>query len=72
MIATEQIKQLTSKEKLMAIEAIWDELLSAGEHIESPAWHAEALQETKSRVDAGLEQPIDWEQAKAKLRKEFE
>jgi hypothetical protein len=56
----------------MAIEAIWGELLSAGEHIESPAWHAEALKETKSRVDAGLEQPIDWEQAKAKLRKEFE
>ena len=56
----------------MAIEAIWSELLSSGEHVESPTWHAEALKETKSRVDAGLEDPIDWEQAKAKLRREFE
>jgi hypothetical protein len=72
MIATEQIKQLTSKEKLIAIEAIWDELLSSGEYVESPDWHAEALKETKSRVEAGLEEPIDWEQAKAKLRKQFE
>ena len=72
MIATEQIKQLSSKEKLVAIEAIWIELLSSGEHVESSAWHAEALKETKSRVNAGLEEPIDWEQAKAKLRKEFE
>lgn len=51
----------------MTIEAIWAELLSSGEDVESPAWHAEALKETKSRVDAGLEESIDWEQAKAKL-----
>jgi hypothetical protein len=72
MIAAEQIKQLSSKEKLMTIEAIWEDLLSSSEYVESPAWHAEALKETESRVEAGLEEPVDWEQAKAKLRKEFE
>jgi len=72
MLAAEQIKQLSSKEKLMTIEAIWEDLLSSSEHVESPAWHAEALKETESRVEAGLEEPVDWEQAKAKLRKEFE
>ena len=71
MIAIEQIKQLSNKEKLMAIEAIWSEIIASSEHIESPSWHLEALNETKARVAAGLEEPIDWEQAKAKLRREF-
>jgi len=71
MIAIEQIRQLTQKEKLMAIEAIWGELLASSEQVESPSWHFEALNETKARVAEGLEEPIDWEQAKAKLRKEF-
>ena len=56
----------------MAIEAIWEELLRSEEDIESPAWHLEALKETEKRVAAGLEEPIDWEQAKEKLRREFE
>ncbi len=72
MIAKEQIKQLSHKEKLMAIEAIWSDLLSSPEQVESPGWHQEALKETEARVAAGLEEPIDWEQAKAKLRREFE
>jgi len=72
MLAIEQIQQLTQKEKLLAIEAIWGDLLSSKEEIESPSWHLEALKETEKRVASGLEEPIDWEQAKAKLRKEFE
>ena len=72
MLAVEQIQQLTTKEKLMAIEAIWEDLLSSKEEVESPDWHLEALKETEKRVASGLEEPIDWEQAKAKLRKEFE
>ena len=72
MIPIEQIKQLSHKEKLMAIEAIWDDLLASPEQVESPLWHQEALKETEARVAAGMEGPMDWEQAKAKLRKEFE
>ncbi len=56
----------------MAIEAIWSDLLDSPEKVESPGWHQGALKETEARVAAGLEEPIDWEQAKAKLRKEFE
>lgn len=72
MLAAEQIKQLSKQEKLMAIEAIWEALLNSEDDIESPSWHLEALKETENRVAAGLEEPIDWDQAKAKLRKEFE
>ena len=65
MLATEQIQQFTKKEKLMAIEAIWEDLLSSKEEIESPKWHLEALKETEGRVASRLEDPIDWEQAKS-------
>ena len=54
----------------MAIEAIWGDLLTSSEQIHSPSWHLEALKETEARVAADLEEPMDWEQAKAKLRKD--
>ena len=72
MIAIDQIKQLTHKEKLMAMEAIWDDLSATPDQIVSPDWHADALKETEARAAAGLEEPIDWEAAKKKLRKGFE
>lgn len=72
MFALDQIKQLTHKEKLMAMEAIWDDLSATPEQLESPNWHADALKKTEARVAARLEEPIDWEVAKKELRKEFE
>jgi hypothetical protein len=47
MIAMEQIKQLSHKEKLMAIEAIWGKLLASPEPVESPGWHQKALKKRK-------------------------
>jgi hypothetical protein len=72
MIALDQIKQLTHKEKLMTMEAIWDDLSASQEGIESPEWHQDALRETEARAAAGMEEPMDWEVAKRQLRKEFE
>ena len=56
----------------MTNEAIWDDLLASSEHVESPRWHREALKETEARVAEGIEEPVDWDQAKAKLRQAFE
>jgi len=72
MIALDQIKQLTHKEKLMTMEAIWDDLSASQEGIESPKWHQDALKKTEARAAAGMEEPMDWEVAKRQLRKEFE
>ena len=72
MIALDQIKQLTHKEKLMTMEAIWDDLSASQEGIESPEWQQDALRETEARAAAGMEEPMDWEVAKRQLRKEFE
>ena len=66
------LKQMTTKEKLIALEAIWEDLSQNEESIESPAWHQDELAATEERVKAGQESFVDWEQAKKELRERFE
>lgn len=64
LIATQN---LTRQEKLRIIEQLWDELsLSPGE-FESPAWHADALQDAEQAVASGTAVFLDWNQAKEHL-----
>lgn len=64
-----EIKQMPRKEKLRLMEALWEELSHDETDIESPAWHAEALRETAARYSRGEEKILDWQKAKAQLRK---
>ena len=57
------------QEKLRLMEALWADLSRNEAELESPAWHADALRETSERVARGEEKILDWEQAKAELRK---
>lgn len=66
------LKQMTQAEKLMALEAIWEDLSRNEAAFESPAWHLKELAATKERVQAGKEKFVDWEQAKKDLREEVE
>jgi hypothetical protein len=52
MLDTAAIKQLSRKEKLWIMEAIWEDLSMEDELIESPAWHKKALSETENRLRA--------------------
>ena len=54
------------------MEAIWEDLSHDEEPLESPDWHQQALQETEHRLNTGQEQIVDWQEAKKKLRKQFE
>lgn len=56
-------------DKLRLMETLWEELSRDESAMESPAWHATALAETEQRLANGQEQVLDWEQAKADLRK---
>jgi len=65
LIVTETLSRI---EKLRLIEQVWDELIQGQADIESPAWHADALQKAERAIannDAGF---IDWNQAKEQLR----
>jgi hypothetical protein len=45
-----------------------DSVTREGERYESPAWHEQELKEAEARVESGAEKPIDWADAKRKLR----
>ena len=64
------IKQMSREEKLMAFEALWEDLSRNEAEFESPGWHREELLATEDRVNAGKEQFVDWESAKRQLREQ--
>ncbi len=55
-------------EKLGAMEDQWQTLRRKNPRLESPPWHQKALLETVAHHDAGMEQPIEWDDAKRELR----
>jgi hypothetical protein len=63
------IQHLPRQEKLRLMETLWEDLSRDEAELESPAWHEKALAETEQRLANGQEQVLDWEQAKAELRK---
>ncbi len=54
------------------MEAIWKDLSNEEEHVESPEWHKQALDDTERRLSSGQEKIVDWQDAKKELRKRFE
>jgi len=72
MLDIKEIKNLSREEKLIIMEALWEDLSRDEEKIESPSWHEDALKNTKTRFENGNESMIDWDKAKKKLRNRFE
>jgi len=68
-MSVQEIQQMPRQEKLRLMELLWSDLSRDDSEFESPAWHGMALQETAQRVAEGREPVLDWEQAKARLRK---
>lgn len=68
MDAVLPLDQMTTAEKLRAMEILWADLSRKAESFESPAWHGEVLRERDQRIAAGQEPSTEWEAAKSKLR----
>jgi hypothetical protein len=68
MDITLPLDQMTSAEKLRAMEALWTDLSRSEENIQSPSWHGQVLEEREARVKSGQEKFMDWEAAKQELR----
>ncbi len=66
------LKEMTLHEKLAIMESLWEDLAGSPESIESPAWHGEILKERRQRNADGSAQFVDWETAKADIRKKLE
>ena len=67
-----ELRKLPSTEKLKIIEALWSDLAGDEESFVSPPWHEDALRETASKFTEGSIQSFAWEEAKKKLRKQFD
>ncbi|PWU10790.1 MAG: acyl-protein synthetase [Verrucomicrobia bacterium] len=63
------LDQMSTEEKLRALEMIWADLSQHEDEIESPSWHGDVLKEREERVASGKESFVPWEEAKAQLRK---
>lgn len=71
MSSTLPLDQMTTEEKLVAMEELWADLTGNQEEFKSPAWHEAELKEREKRAADGLERPVDWDAAKDELRNRF-
>ena len=62
-----QIKEMSLKDKLFAMETIWDDLCHNEQPIQSPPWHDEILQE-RLKESKESNKFSDWEVAKQNIR----
>lgn len=62
------LDEMTTAEKLQAIEEIWADLQRVSEGIPSPRWHADVLAARAERVREGRSQFSDWSTAKSRIR----
>lgn len=66
------IHDMTFEEKLQAMEELWKSISSNEALVEIPEWHLDALRTTEANLQAGRDLSLDWESAKADLRKRAE
>ena len=67
MIGLEQIHQLPLREKLLVMEAIWDDISREEQNLEVPQWHKEVLDERELLLAERKAQFVDWEDAKRQI-----
>jgi hypothetical protein len=60
---------MSVEDKLQAMETLWESLSADAAAIESPAWHEEELRERERKIASGEAEFIDWEKAKADIRR---
>ena len=63
-----EIKNMTQKEKLQAMEMLWDDLCRTMPDFQSPQWHKDILFEREIDLVDGKDNPKDFERVKKELR----
>jgi hypothetical protein len=62
------VSALSRNEKLRLLETLWADLTADDSQIPSPAWHHDALKETRALYEQGKVSFSDWTVAKARIR----
>ncbi|MBI4826783.1 MAG: addiction module protein [Nitrospirae bacterium] len=66
---TNEIKKMSTIERLQSMEELWDLLCHEEQEIESPLWHKNILEERKNKIDNGKAEFISLEDVKAGTHK---
>lgn len=67
MATTFSIEEMTTAEKLAAMELLWSDLSKTPSDIPSPEWHERILRRRVEDLKAGRDQIMDWEEAKRSI-----
>jgi len=60
--------EMTTEEKLKAMEMLWDDICRSVPDFSSPSWHGNVLEEREQRLKNGKEKFLDWNHAKEIIR----
>lgn len=71
-ISYEALTKLTSKDKIQAMESLWEDLCRHAGNVRSPAWHGALLEQREESLRAGEAEFIDWDLARKRIREECE
>ena len=64
------LDEMSAEEKIQTMEAIRQSLSANPDAIESPAWHEEELRVREAQIASGEAKFVDWEKAKAEIRRQ--
>jgi hypothetical protein len=65
---TLNLAEMTTEEKLKAMEMLWDDICRSAPDFSSPSWHEDVLKEREQRIRDGKDKFVDWDQAKKNIR----
>lgn len=62
------LEKMSRKEKIQAMESLWDDLCRHAEKVPSPAWHGAMLEQREENLRVGEAEFSDWDAAKKRIR----
>ena len=63
------LNEMSVEEKLQTMEALWQSLSVDPASVASPAWHEEELADRERKIESGEVKFVEWENAKADIRR---
>jgi Putative addiction module component len=69
MVPILPLNEMSVEEKLQTKETLWQSLSADPTAIESPGWHEEELVEREEKIESGEAKFVEWEKAKADIRR---
>lgn len=62
------LEQMSTEEKIQAMESLWDALRTHAPDMVSPDWHGEILAKRQAAAELGEERFENWETAKKNIK----